>query len=43
VIAGITGLVSHVYYDFPFGSMMDMQVLMGVWFLVFGVMIENVI
>ena len=38
VIALLTGLVSHGYYDFPWWSMMDMQVLMGVWFLVFGVM-----
>ncbi len=38
IIILITGLISHVYYAFPFGSMLDMQVLMWVRFLVFGVM-----
>lgn len=34
----ITYLISHIYYGYSRWSMMDMQVLMGVWFIVFGVM-----
>jgi hypothetical protein len=32
----ISSIISYWYYQYPLGSMMDMQVLMWVWFLVFG-------
>jgi len=38
VIMMVSSIISHWYYHYPLGSMMDMQVLMGVWFLIFGVM-----
>lgn len=38
VIVIISGIISHWYYQYPLGSMMDMQILMWVWFLVFGSM-----
>jgi hypothetical protein len=38
IIIVISFAISQLYYDFPLWSMMDMQILMGVWFLIFGVM-----
>lgn len=38
IIIVISFAISQLYYNFPLWSMMDMQVLMGVWFLIFGVM-----
>ena len=34
----VTFGISHFYYNFALWSMMDMQVLMWVWFIIFGLM-----
>ena len=38
IIIIINYAISYLYYSFPLWSMMNMQVLMWVWFLMFGLM-----